>query len=461
MATDRLEERSRFQTFTDIYRSRTMLVLLFLGIAGGLPNVLVTSVAQAWTSSVGWSVTAIAALTFCTLPYALKFLWAPIVDGVSLPILGRLGRRRGWLILSQILSLAALIAMSVWGPVATDPPSGVAWSQSEIDAALFHNRIFFGLLCVTAFFSATQDIVADAFRADSLSPKELGAGASTFVTGYRIAFMVFGAGVLLAANAISWRIASVAASTAMLLGLAATLVAREPQLIGVVRPGLADSVVQPIAIFWKVWRWRIVALALFVLLFKLPDQLTNSITTPLLMKGLAYSAESIGWVRQSFGFAMTIVGAGVGGWMVARMGVVRCLWIFGFAHSISISGFLILALVFGASIHSTLASSPPVWPLMFAIAVENIVMGMVTSGFVAFLMVICDHRYTATQYALLTAIMAAGNSFAGGMSGALAERFDYPLFLVIAMLSGIPGILLIPFVRSATLQQPESVFIKH
>ena len=158
---------------------------------------------------------------------------------------------------------------------------------------------------------------------------------------------------------------------------------------------------------------------------------------------------------------MTIVGAGVGGWMVARMGVVRCLWIFGFAHSISISGFLILALVFGASVHSTLASSPPVWPLMFAIAVENIVMGMVTSGFVAFLMVICDHRYTATQYALLTAIMAAGNSFAGGMSGALAERFDYPLFLVIAMLSGIPGILLIPFVRSATLQQPESVFIKH
>ena len=283
MATDRLEERSRFQSFTDLYRSRTMLVLLFLGIAGGLPNVMVTSVAQAWTSSVGWSVTAIGALTFCTLPYALKFLWAPIVDGVSLPILGRLGRRRGWLILSQILSLAALIALSLWGPVATDPLSAVVWSPSEIDAAAFHNRIFFGLLCVTAFFSATQDIVADAFRADSLSPTELGAGASTFVTGYRIAFMVFGAGVLLAADAISWRIASTAASIAMLLGLAATLVAREPQLVGVVRPGLADSVVQPIALFWNVWRLRMIALGLFVLLFKLPDQLTNSITTPLLM----------------------------------------------------------------------------------------------------------------------------------------------------------------------------------
>lgn len=453
MATDRLEERSRFQSFTDLYRSRTMLVLLFLGIAGGLPNVMVTSVAQAWTSSVGWSVTAIGALTFCTLPYALKFLWAPIVDGVSLPILGRLGRRRGWLILSQILSLAALIALSLWGPVATDPLGAVVWSPSEIDAALFHNRIFFVLLCVTAFFSATQDIVADAFRADSLSPTELGAGASTFVTGYRIAFMVFGAGVLLAADAVSWRIASTAASIGMLLGLAATLVAREPQLIGVVRPGLADSVVQPIALFWNVWRWRMIALALFVLLFKLPDQLTNSITTPLLMKGLAYSAESIGWVRQSFGFAMTIVGAGAGGWMVARMGVIRCLWIFGFAHSISIGGFLILALAFGATVHATPTTAPPIWALMSAIAVENIVIGMVTSGFVAFLMAICDHRYTATQYALLTAIMAAGSSVAGGMSGALAERFDYPLFLVIAMLSGIPGILLISFVRPSAQAQ--------
>ena len=415
---DRLGNRSRFQSFTDLYRSRTMLVLLFLGIAGGLPNVLVTSVAQAWTSSVGWSVTAISALTFCTLPYALKFLWAPIVDGVSLPILGRLGRRRGWLILSQILSLAALVALSLWGPVPIDPPSGVVWSPSEIDAAIFHNRIFFVFLCATAFFSATQDIVADAFRADSLSPTELGAGASTFVTGYRIAFMVFGAGVLLAADAISWRLASTAASMAMLLGLAATLVAREPELVGVVRPGLADSVVQPLVRFWSVWRIRIFALALFVLLFKLPDQLTNSITTPLLMKGLAYSAESIGWVRQSFGFA----------------------------HSVSIGGFLILAVAFGATVHATPTTAPPIWALMSAIAVENIVIGMVTSGFVAFLMAICDHRYTATQYALLTAIMAAGSSVAGGMSGALAERFDYPLFLVIAMLSGIPGILLIPFV---------------
>jgi PAT family beta-lactamase induction signal transducer AmpG len=171
------------------------------------------------------------------------------------------------------------------------------------------------------------------------------------------------------------------------------------------------------------------------------------------MKGLAYSAESIGWVRQSFGFAMTIVGAGAGGWMVARMGVIRCLWIFGFAHSISIGGFLILALAFGATVHATPTTAPPIWALMSAIAVENIVIGMVTSGFVAFLMAICDHRYTATQYALLTAIMAAGSSVAGGMSGALAERFDYPLFLVIAMLSGIPGILLISFVRPSAQAQ--------
>lgn len=144
---------------------------------------------------------------------------------------------------------------------------------------------------------------------------------------------------------------------------------------------------------------------------------------------------------------MTIVGAAAGGWMVARLGIIRCLWIFGFAHSLSIAGFLALAIAYGATVHATPAVAPPVWALMPAIALENIVIGMVTSGFVAFLMSICDRRYTATQYALLTALMAAGNAVAGGISGAVAEALDYPGFLVVAMLAGIPGLVLIPFVK--------------
>ncbi len=427
-----------------------MLVLLVLGFSGGVPNVLVTTVAQAWTSSVGWSVTAIGALAFCTLPYALKFLWAPIVDGVSLPLFGRLGRRRGWLLVSQLLALFALVALSIWGPVPTDPAPGVDWTLGEFAAAALHNRIFFALLCAAAFFSATQDIVADAFRAESLGSAELGAGASTFVSGYRIAFVVLGAGVLLVAEAITWRFATLGAALAMAFGVVATLSAREPDIVGGVRPTLRESLLQPIARFYSSWGGRVLFLAAFVLLFKLPDQLATNITTPLLMKGLAYSAESIGWVRQAFGFVMTIIGAAAGGWMVARLGVIRCLWLFGVAHSVSIAGFLVLALAYGATVHATPVAPPPIWALMPAIALENIVIGMVTSGFVAFLMSICDRRYTATQYALLTALMAAGNAFAGGMGGKIADELDYPGFLIVAMLAGIPGLLLIPFVRPPT-----------
>jgi PAT family beta-lactamase induction signal transducer AmpG len=164
------------------------------------------------------------------------------------------------------------------------------------------------------------------------------------------------------------------------------------------------------------------------------------------MKGLGYSAASSGWIRQAFGIGMTIAGAGVGGWMVARLGVVRCLWIFGIAHCLSIGGFLALAVSYGATVHSTPAAPPPVWALVPAIGIENFVIGLVTSGFVAFLMGACDRRFTATQYALLTALMAAGNALAQWASGALAAALDYPAFLVVAMLAGAPGVLLIPFV---------------
>jgi len=444
------------RSLAGLYANRTMLVLLGLGFSGGLPFVIVTSVASAWTSAVSWSVTAIAALTFCTLPYALKFLWAPFVDSISLPLLGKLGRRRGWLLLSQSLAFIALVALCAWGATAAEPPSGHGWSAQQAQSAEFHNRIFFALICVAAFFSATQDIVADAYRAEILSPQELGAGASAFVTGYRMAFVVLGAGVLILADRVGWTIAALLATLGMAVGIVSTLCAREP-IAARHRPGIGESIVQPFVQFWSEWGLRIVALMAFVLLFKLPDQLVNAITTPLLMKGLGYTPESIGWVRQAFGFSMTIVGAVAGGWMVARWGVMRCLWIFGIAHCVSIAGFLVLVIAYGASVHVVPETAPPIIALMVPIGIENLVIGMVTSGFVAFLMGICDHRYTATQYALLTALMALGNTIAGGLSGVLADKFDYQYFLIFAMLAGIPGVMLIPFIRPPNLATPMRV----
>ena len=443
MATDGplgIQPPAKRLSFAALYGNRTMLVLLALGFAGGLPNVMVTKVAQAWTSAAHWDVAAIGALSAWTLPYAFKFAWAPLVDSLQLPLLGRLGRRRSWLLASQVLAMAALLALSLWGPLAPDAP--------DADA---HNGVFLLLLLAAAFFSATQDIVGDAFRAECLQPEQLGAGASMFVSGYRVAFVALGGGVMLAAGTVSWSVACVAASAAMLLGIVATLQAREPAQNAGARPGLRDAVVRPLGQFWQVWGLRSLVLAAFVLLFKLPDQMAGAITTPLLMNGLGYSSEAIGGVNQVFGFGMTIVGAAAGGWMVARFGLVRCLWAFGIAHCVSIVGFLVLALAYGATVKAVPAVAPPIWPLIPVIGVENVVIGMVTSGFVAFLMQICDRRYTATQYALLTALMAAGNALAGKFGGMLAAQLDYPLFLVAAMLSGVPALALIAFV-----QPPES-----
>jgi PAT family beta-lactamase induction signal transducer AmpG len=411
--------------FLRLYANRTMLVLFALGFAGGLPNVMVNDVASAWTAADGWDVAAIGALGAWTLPYALKPLWAPAVDAVRLPFAGRLGLRRGWLLATQSAALAALAAMCAAGPS----------SPAAFTAAF----------AMVAFASATQDTVADAYRAEILRPEQMGAGASSFVTGYRIAFVALGAGILASAEAIGWRAAALAGSFAMAAGIVATLLAEEPA-IPRPRASLRGAVADPVTAFVRAWGPAFPALLGFVLLFKLPDQLANAITTPLLMKGLGYSAASIGWIRQAFGIGMTIAGAVAGGWMVARFGVVRCLWAFGVAHCLSIGGFLALALAHGATVAAVPAAAPPAWQLVPAIGLENFVIGLVTSGFVAFLMGACDRRFTATQYALLTALMAAGNSFAKWAGGALAAQLDYPAFLVAAMAAGIPGVLLIPFV---------------
>jgi PAT family beta-lactamase induction signal transducer AmpG len=430
-SADRVARGAR--SFLALYLNRPMAVLLALGFAGGLPFVMITDIATAWATAEGWDLQALGVLGFWTIPYALKFLWAPMVDALPVPGLGRLGLRRGWLLLTQCGALAGLLLLGLVGPA--------------------DRGAFLALVAAVAFLSATQDAVADAFRAESLRPEEMGAGASTFVTGYRIAFVALGAGILMSAGSIGWRTAALVGAASMAVGVVATLCAREPDLARP-RPGVREAVVAPVAAFWEAWGPRFWALVLFVLLFKLPDQLANAITTPLLMKGLGYSVESIGWVRQAFGIGMTIVGAIAGGWMVARLGLVRCLWIFGIAHCVSIGGFLALALSWGATVAATPAAPPPVLALVPAIGIENFVIGLVTSGFVAFLMGVCDRRFTATQYALLTALMAAGNSLAKWGGGVLAAELDYPLFLAAAMLAGIPGVLLIPWVTGGQVRSP-------
>lgn len=414
-----------------IYSSRTMVVLLALGLSGGIPNMLVNTIAPAWTTVAGWSVEAIGFLALFQLPYALKFLWAPLVDHLSIPLLAPLGRRRSWIVASQLAVIAVTVAIAIWGPG--------SWSEGESK----HAWIFMSLLGLLVFMSATQDIVSDAYRVQVLRREELGAGAGMFVSGYRVAFVALGAGVLMAEKSIGWRMALLAMASLAIVGPVASLLAREPQTPPPTRATLHEVAVAPFSTLWDLWRLRIVALIAFVLLFRLPDQLANAMTAPLLLKGLGYTTEQLGWVRQAFGFALTILGALQGGWMVARWGIMRCLLVFGALQAVSNAGFYLLAQQMGASVGADPVGSPSIYALLPVIAIENFAGGLVTAGFVAYLMSVCRPSQVATQYALLTAVMALSGAIAGALSGVLTKRLDYPQFFLMSIAAGIPGLMLI------------------
>ncbi|MFM8697629.1 MAG: MFS transporter [Phycisphaerales bacterium] len=412
-----------------LYVDRTMLVLLAVGVSCGVPNMLATSVAPVWTTVSGWKVELIGFLAFAQLPYALKFMWAPLVDRVGVPGIGALGCRRAWIVATAAACAGASVLLALAG---TGDPA-----------------VFLLILALLVFASATQDMVASAFQVESLEPRQLGAGAGMWVSGYRVAFAALGAGALVLApklGAGGWPIAVAACGIAGLACALCVLATDEPARPAPAEPGLRAAVVEPVASFVRTWRWRVLALAAFALVFRLPDQLGNVMLTPLLLKGLGYDAEQLGVVRQFLGFGLTIAGALLGGWMVARLGAVASLWISGILQAASNLVFWMMALVNGATVHADAAGAAPLGSLVAGIAVESVCGGMVSAVFVAFLMSICDRRMVATQYALLTALMAAAGAGIGGFGGMLARHLDFADYFLATALVGAPGIALVALV---------------
>jgi PAT family beta-lactamase induction signal transducer AmpG len=395
-----------------------MAALAGLGIASGLPYVLATDTLGAWLAGLGIDVTRIGLFALVTLPYTFKFAWAPALDRWS-ALGGRFGRRRGWLLLTQVLLAATLAAIASWGPAsASDPLAMLA---------------VLGVILV--ILSASQDVVADAYRADVVDPDELGAGAATFVSGYRVAMILGGALSLVLADRIGWRGAFLLMAALMAGAALVTIAAPEPARRGAGPPSFREAVVRPFAEFAERHGPRALLVLLFVVVFRLPDLLANRMTMPLLLQELHFTKEEVGVIRQALGFGITIAGSLAGGGLLARIGLFRGLVVFGLLQAASNAGFCMLAL------------RPPDPRLMATvIALESFCSGLVAAGFVAFLMSLCDPRHSATQYALLASLVALAGALGGALTGFLVQKTGYAAFFAWSIAAGIPGMAMLPWV---------------
>lgn len=342
------------------------------------------------------------------LPYILKFLWSPFMDRYVPPVLGR---RRGWIILTQV-SLMAEIAAMAFGSPAEGPLTLAA------------------LALLVAFTSASQDIVVDAYRTDVLHETERGAGVAVFVTGYRIAMLVSGAFALILSDLIGWRSTYLFMAGLMSIGSGAAFFGPEPEHSAVPPKNLQEAVWGPLKDFFS--RPSALMILLMIVLYKLADAYAGAMTTPFLIRGLGFSPTDVGTVNKAFGLVALIVGAAIGGTLMVRLGLFRSLFAFGIFQAVSILSFVLLALA-GKS-----------YALMIvAIAIENLAAGMGTTAFLSLLMGLCNQRFSATQYALLSSLASLGRIFIAPTSGYVAESTGWPVFFLVSALAGIPGLLLL------------------
>jgi PAT family beta-lactamase induction signal transducer AmpG len=400
--------------------------MLPLGFASGLPLALTSGTLQAWLTVAGVDLRTIGFFTLAGLPYTVKFLWAPLMDRFVPPWLGR---RRGWMIATQIGLIAGLAAMAAAGPGSGAGAEAVPW--------------LLGMLAlIVAFASASQDIVFDAYRTDVLRPKERGFGAAVSVTGYRLAMLVSGAAALILSEYVGWQTTYGLMAGLMVIGVGTTLLSPEPTEQITVPRSLSEAVWGPIQEFFS--RQPAAGLLLLIVLYKLGDAFAGTLTTAFLIRGMGFSAGEVGVVNKGMGLVATIVGALVGGAWMARLGLFRSLLLFGLLQALSNLSFMLLAWV-GKS-----------YPLMVsAVAIENLAGGMGTAAFVALMMSLCDHRYTATQFALLSALASLGRVFVGPPSGYLVEAVGWAPFFFLTFLAALPGLWLLWLLREALGRQAE------
>ncbi|OFZ90812.1 MAG: muropeptide transporter AmpG [Betaproteobacteria bacterium RBG_16_64_18] len=400
--------RSMPSPYAEVFRSPRVAAVLVLGFSSGLPLALTGSTLQAWLTVSDIDIQTIAWFSWIGVPYLLKFLWSPIMDRFVPPFLGR---RRGWMLLTQFALLAGIAAMTL------APPS--------------ESILLLGILALwVAFASASQDIVIDAYRTDVLRLHERGMGAAVGVFGYRIAMLASGGLALILADQVGWRSAYLLMAALMAVGLVTSMLAPEPETQAVPPRSLIDAVVLPLADLFS--RRGAFALLALVMLYKFGDALAGTLTTAFLIRGVGFTPTDVGVVNKFLGLAALLLGALVGGVVLARLSLYRALLAFGVLQAVSNLSFAWLAWA---------GKSYPL--LVFAVAFENLASGMGTAAFVAFAMALCNSSFSATQYALLSALASLGRVLFGPVTGGLVAWMGWADFFVVTFVAALPGLWLV------------------
>ena len=400
------------RTLRESILNRRMFICVLTGLASGMPYYLLVQLVPAWLRSSGVSLADIGLLALVVLPYSWKFLWAPLMDRLSLP----LGRRRGWMLVTQI---GLILGIGSLGYV--DPVNNMA--------------LVAAFASVIAFLSASQDIAIDAYRREILSDEELGLGIAIHVQAYRIAGLVPGSLSLVLADSLPWVWVFWITAAFMAVGLVLSLSVTEPVNLTPKPRSMSEAFIAPFSEYFARSGWRAAALALFFMVtYKLGDNMATALATPFYLD-LGFTLTEIGLVAKNAALWSAVAGGLFGGIIMLRLGINRALWIFGAVQLISILGFAVLA-----------SSGPKLWLLAAVIAFEYLGVGLGTAAFTAFIARESSRAFAATQFALFTAFAALPRSIANASTGFIVEDIGWAPFFLLCTVLAIPGMVALAWV---------------
>jgi PAT family beta-lactamase induction signal transducer AmpG len=412
-----IQPRPAKASFAAALFNRRMLICVFTGFSSGLPLYLLLNLVPAWLHSGGVDIKLIGLLSLIGMPYTWKFLWAPVLDRYALPLLGR---RRGWMLVTQAGLIAVIGSMGGISPA------------TEIGAV-------FWLATLLAVLSATQDIALDAYRRELLRDHELGLGNAVHVNAYKVAGLVPGSLSLILADHLPWSQVYWITALFMLPGMAMALLVSEPAASKARPKSLREAVTEPFHEFIGRSGWRAALLVLgFVFLYKLGDSMCTALATPFYLE-MGFSKSEIGLVAKHAGLWPSVIGGLLGGLWMVRLGINRALWVFGVVQMVAILGFAWLAWLGPQSAIDT----ADLWRLAVVIGLEAFGVGLGTAAFVAYIARACHPAYTATQFALFTSLAAVPRTFINAGTGWLVSRLGWFEFFLLCFALAVPGMLLL------------------